>query len=75
MQIQVQYTAPLTEFTGKRHESVELRKGAAPLDIRDMLEEYYSLRGWDMHGVPTPERLAALGLSGAGRPAGGDGQP
>jgi aldehyde:ferredoxin oxidoreductase len=27
-----------------------------------MLDEYYSLRGWDVNGVPTPERLAALGL-------------
>jgi aldehyde:ferredoxin oxidoreductase len=27
-----------------------------------MLDEYYSLRGWDARGVPTPERLRALGL-------------
>jgi len=48
---------------------------AAPLDIGDMLEEYYSLRGWDHRGVPTPERLAALGLSGANWPAARVGQP
>jgi aldehyde:ferredoxin oxidoreductase len=35
---------------------------AAPLDITEMLETYYALRGWDEQGVPTPERLAALGL-------------
>jgi aldehyde:ferredoxin oxidoreductase len=28
------------------------------------LSEYYRLRGWDEDGVPTPERLAALGLEG-----------
>jgi len=28
-----------------------------------MLDEYYSLRGWDSDGVPTPERLCALGLN------------
>jgi aldehyde:ferredoxin oxidoreductase len=27
-----------------------------------MLDEYYSLRGWDAKGVPTPERLKTLGL-------------
>lgn len=27
------------------------------------LSEYYRLRGWDEDGVPTPERLAALGLT------------
>ena len=27
------------------------------------LDEYYSLRGWNREGVPTPEKLAALGLS------------
>jgi aldehyde:ferredoxin oxidoreductase len=27
-----------------------------------MLDEYYSLRGWDAKGIPTPERLKALGL-------------
>lgn len=45
---------------------------AAPLDISRMLQEYYTLRGWDDRGVPTPGRLAALGLSGL---VGGVGQP
>jgi aldehyde:ferredoxin oxidoreductase len=27
-----------------------------------MLDEYYALRGWDADGVPTDERLSALGL-------------
>jgi aldehyde:ferredoxin oxidoreductase len=28
-----------------------------------MLEEFYALRGWDQNGVPTPEKLGALGLN------------
>ncbi|HET6475252.1 MAG TPA: aldehyde ferredoxin oxidoreductase family protein [Thermoleophilia bacterium] len=36
-------------------------KGHVPkLDV--MLPEYYALRGWDGDGVPTPERLAELGV-------------
>ncbi|MHB8764376.1 MAG: aldehyde ferredoxin oxidoreductase C-terminal domain-containing protein, partial [Deferrisomatales bacterium] len=27
-----------------------------------MLDEYYPVRGWDADGVPTPEKLAELGL-------------
>ncbi len=27
-----------------------------------MLDEYYALRGWDAHGIPTRERLAQLGV-------------
>ncbi len=27
-----------------------------------MLDEYYTLRGWDGEGIPTPERIRALGL-------------
>lgn len=30
------------------------------LDV--MLKEYYKVRGWDTNGVPTPEKLRALGL-------------
>ena len=30
------------------------------LDV--MLPEYYQVRGWDKNGVPTPEKLAELGL-------------
>ncbi len=32
-------------------------------DLDKMLPEYYQLRGWDENGVPTPEKLQALGLS------------
>lgn len=28
-----------------------------------MLPEYYQLRGWDEHGIPTPETLQRLGLN------------
>lgn len=31
-------------------------------DMDTMLDEYYTRRGWDSQGVPTPERLAQLGL-------------
>jgi aldehyde:ferredoxin oxidoreductase len=33
-----------------------------PAELAAMLDEYYDLRGWDADGVPTRERLAALGL-------------
>jgi aldehyde:ferredoxin oxidoreductase len=36
-------------------------EGVLP-DLDLMLEEYYSARGWTPDGVPSPERLAALGL-------------
>ncbi len=36
----------------------------SPEDRDFMLDDYYSLRGWDKRGVPTPERLKALGLEG-----------
>lgn len=33
------------------------------IDLARLLDEYYTLRGWDVStGVPTPERLRALGL-------------
>jgi len=31
-------------------------------DFATLLDDYYSTRGWDGQGRPTPERLAALGL-------------
>lgn len=40
------------------------------VSLQPMLEEYYTLMGWDADGVPTPERIKSLGLSinlGAGR--------
>jgi aldehyde:ferredoxin oxidoreductase len=30
--------------------------------VPEMLPEYYQLRGWTPEGVPTEEKLAALGL-------------
>lgn len=33
-----------------------------PAELAEMLDEYYRLRGWDDDGVPTPARLAALGV-------------
>jgi aldehyde:ferredoxin oxidoreductase len=32
------------------------------VDLEPLLEEYYRLRGWDAHGVPTREKLEELGL-------------
>ena len=39
-------------------------QGVLP-DLDRMLEEYYSARGWMPDGVPSPQRLAMLGLSRA----------
>jgi len=30
--------------------------------MNEMLDDYYSLRGWDENGVPTDEKLKDLGL-------------
>jgi aldehyde:ferredoxin oxidoreductase len=35
-----------------------------PDELDQMLEEYYSFRGWDPAGKPEPETLERLGLSG-----------
>jgi len=32
-------------------------------DLNKMLDEYYTLRGWDKKGVPTTKKLAELGLA------------
>jgi len=48
-------TEPLTTGASKGHV-------ISPADRDRMLDEYYSLRGWDANGVPAAERLAALGL-------------
>ncbi len=34
------------------------------VELDRMLDEYYALMGWDANGVPTPERMASLGLTG-----------
>ena len=39
-----------------------LRKGALA-ELHQMLPEYYSVRGWDQDGQPTPETLTRLRLS------------
>jgi aldehyde:ferredoxin oxidoreductase len=33
-----------------------------PAELNQMLDEYYTLRGWTRDGIPSKERLAALGL-------------
>jgi aldehyde:ferredoxin oxidoreductase len=40
-------------------------KGASQgkvVQLAHMLKEYYRFRGWDAYGVPTPQKLKALGL-------------
>jgi len=32
------------------------------VELAQMLEEFYELRGWDQHGVPTPDKLEQLGI-------------
>jgi aldehyde:ferredoxin oxidoreductase len=32
------------------------------VELDPMLDEYYTLVGWDAHGIPTPEQLEKLGL-------------
>ncbi len=34
-----------------------------PESVQKLLDLYYEQRGWDQNGIPTPEKLAALGLS------------
>jgi aldehyde:ferredoxin oxidoreductase len=34
-----------------------------PQELDAMLDEYYALRGWTSEGMPTPEKLEALGLA------------
>jgi aldehyde:ferredoxin oxidoreductase len=31
-------------------------------DLNRLLDDYYAVRGWDEQGVPTPEKLEALGI-------------
>ena len=35
-----------------------------PDSLQDQLQEYYTLRGWDKEGIPTPEKLLELQLAG-----------
>ena len=48
-------TEPLKTGASKGHR-------ISSVDRDFMLDEYYSLRGWDAKGVPTPGRLKDLGL-------------
>jgi aldehyde:ferredoxin oxidoreductase len=32
------------------------------VELEQMLEDYYRIRGWDSNGVPTREKLRELGL-------------
>jgi aldehyde:ferredoxin oxidoreductase len=32
------------------------------VELDGLLDDYYSLMGWDSGGVPTPARLQSLGL-------------
>jgi aldehyde:ferredoxin oxidoreductase len=34
-----------------------------PEELNAMLDTYYALRGWSAEGIPTPEKLQALGLT------------
>ncbi len=59
----------------RRHDTLPLRTMHKPIpdgpakgrycppgDLSRMLDDYYHLRGWDADGVPTPGKLAELGL-------------
>jgi aldehyde:ferredoxin oxidoreductase len=35
-------------------------------EFQKSLQDYYSLRGWNMKGIPTPEKIKELGLSNYG---------
>jgi aldehyde:ferredoxin oxidoreductase len=37
------------------------------VELDHLLQDYYRTRGWDERGVPTPEKLARLGLSAEGK--------
>lgn len=47
-------------IVGEASEAAVMDKGR----FTEMLEEYYSLRGWDRDGVPGGEKLRELGISG-----------
>ncbi|MCX6689261.1 MAG: hypothetical protein NTZ39_06190 [Methanoregula sp.] len=43
-----------------------LKEGAPAGQVwrrEEMLDKYYTLRGWDMEGMPTKEKLKELGLA------------
>jgi aldehyde:ferredoxin oxidoreductase len=51
------------------HEPVREGPSAGQVvDLPPMLDEYYTARGWDGDGVPSPAKLARLGLDHPARP-------
>jgi len=48
----------LTPILGPTSQSATIE----PEKFDAMLDEYYSLRGWDREGVPTPQKLDELGI-------------
>lgn len=40
-------------------------EGQTVAEMGKMLDEYYRLRGWTQEGIPSPEKLKALGLEAA----------
>ena len=54
---------------GRIREEAVVDGDSGPLDIREMLTQYYDLRGWDEFGVPTQKRLEALDLDPFSPPA------
>jgi len=54
--------------------STPLEKGGSKgnvVNLEEMLEEYYSIRGWDADGLPERETLEGLGLGFVSSPADG----
>lgn len=62
------------EGFARQHDTLPARNLTQPMaggpaaghvvELAPLLDEYYALMGWDAEGVPTPERLRALGLEG-----------
>ncbi len=65
----------------RQHDTLPARNLSQPMaggpaaghvvELEPLLDEYYALMGWDANGIPTPERLRALGLAGLLATAGG----
>ena len=55
------YFEPLVWQDGLKPEERDIKLSRP--DFEDMLDEYYSLRGWDSEGRPFPETKRRLGLA------------
>jgi aldehyde:ferredoxin oxidoreductase len=44
-------------------DDLPMHEGLSPEFQEGLVQTYYAFQGWDEHGVPTPEGMAALGLS------------